>query len=140
MGLIKQNMDFEIILLNVNYEYVGFDKDSLEDSEMVVLDDYKMDSFNEDLVSISLTRKVHYEPEMIFNISVTLQIVYNINKDSKQKLTKDNLVKELESKKKILLSPLVSKAVLLIANITNADDDFNVITLPFLLKTEEKHN
>jgi len=140
MGLIKQNMDFEIILLNVNYEYVGFDKDSLEDSEMVVLDDYKMDGFNEDLVSISLTRKVHYEPEMIFNISVTLQIVYNINKDSKQKLTKDNLVKELESKKKILLSPLVSKAVLLIANITNADDDFNVITLPFLLKTEEKHN
>jgi len=140
MGLIKQNMDFEIILLNVNYEYVGFDKDSLEDSEMVVLDDYKMDSFNEDLVSISLTRKVHYEPEMIFNISVALQIVYNINKDSKQKLTKDNLVKELESKKKILLSPLVSKAVLLIANITNADDDFNVITLPFLLKTEEKHN
>ena len=140
MGLIKQNMDFEIILLNVNYEYVGFDKDSLEDSEMVVLDDYKMDGFNEDLVSISLTRKVHYEPEMIFNISVTLQIVYNINKDSKQKLTKDNLVKELESKKKILLSPLVSKAVLLIANITNADDDFNVITLPFLLETEEKHN
>jgi len=140
MGLIKQNMDFEIILLNVNYGYVGFDKDSLEDSEMVVLDDYKMDGFNEDLVSISLTRKVHYEPEMIFNISVTLQIVYNINKDSKQKLTKDNLVKELESKKKILLSPLVSKAVLLIANITNADDDFNVITLPFLLKTEEKHN
>ena len=140
MGLIKQNMDFEIILLNVNYGYVGFDKDSLEDSEMVVLDDYKMDGFNEDLVSISLTRKVHYEPEMIFNISVTLQIVYNINKDSKQKLTKDNLVKELESKKKILLSPLVSKAVLLIANITNTDDDFNIITLPFLLETEEKYN
>src|SRR6056297_154884 len=133
MSLIKQNMDFEIILLNVNYEYVGLDKDSLEDSEMVVLDDYKIDDFNEDQVSISLTRKVYYEPEMIFNITVTLQIVYNINKDSKQKLTKDNLVKELESKKKILLSPLVSKAVLLIANITNADDYFNVITLPFLL-------
>jgi len=140
MGLINQKRGYRINLLNVNYEYIDFDEEIAEDFEFIVLDDYEIDSFNEDMVSIILSRKVYYKPEIIFNISVTLQIIYNINKDSEQKLNKNNLEKELESKKKLLLEPLVSKASLLIANITNADDDLNVITPPFLQQTKLNFN
>jgi len=140
MGLINQKRGYKINLLNVNYEYIDFDEEIAEDFEFIVLDDYEIDSFNEDMVSIILSRKVYYKPEIIFNISVTLQIIYNINKDSEQKLNKNNLEKELESKKKLLLEPLVSKASLLIANITNADDDLNVITPPFLQQTKLNFN
>jgi len=140
MGLINQKRGYRINLLNVNYEYIDFDEEIAEDFEFIVSDDYEIDSFNEDMVSIILSRKVYYKPEIIFNISVTLQIIYNINKDSEQKLNKNNLEKELESKKKLLLEPLVSKASLLIANITNADDDLNVITPPFLQQTKLNFN
>jgi len=140
MGLINQKRGYKINLLNVNYEYIDFDEEIAEDFEFIVLDDYEIDSFNEDMVSIILSRKVYYKPEIIFNISVTLQIIYNINKDSEQELNKNNLEKELESKKKLLLEPLVSKASLLIANITNADDDLNVITPPFLQQTKLNFN
>lgn len=140
MGLINQKRGYKINLLNVNYEYIDFDEEIAEDFEFIVSDDYEIDSFNEDMVSIILSRKVYYKPEIIFNISVTLQIIYNINKDSEQKLNKNNLEKELESKKKLLLEPLVSKASLLIANITNADDDLNVITPPFLQQTKLNFN
>jgi len=140
MGLINQKRGYRINLLNVNYEYIDFDEEIAEDFEFIVSDDYEIDSFNEDMVSIILSRKVYYKPEIIFNISVTLQIIYNINKDSEQELNKNNLEKELESKKKLLLEPLVSKASLLIANITNADDDLNVITPPFLQQTKLNFN
>ncbi|MBS3812101.1 MAG: hypothetical protein KGY44_09730 [Halanaerobiales bacterium] len=140
MGLINQKRGYKINLLNVNYEYIDFDEEIAEDFEFIVSDDYEIDSFNEDMVSIILSRKVYYKPEIIFNISVTLQIIYNINKDSEQELNKNNLEKELESKKKLLLEPLVSKASLLIANITNADDDLNVITPPFLQQTKLNFN
>jgi|SRR6056297_2712131 len=134
MGLIKQNKGFEINLLYIDYKLIGIDENSTQDYIFIIQDDYDLDNFNEDSVSIILTRKVYYKPETLFNISVTLRIAYNINKESKQKLNKENLVEELKSKKKTLLSPLLSRASLLIANITNANDNLNVITPPFLQK------
>lgn len=138
MGLIKQNRGFEIDLLNANFEFVGFEEDAAEDFKFIVYDDYAIESFNEDIVAINLTRKVYYEPEMLFNITVKFRIVYDINKEEEKELNKDNLEKELEEKKKTLLRPVTSRASLLIANITNADDDLSVITPPFLQRDEEK--
>ncbi|MCF8009152.1 MAG: hypothetical protein K9K32_05250 [Halanaerobiales bacterium] len=134
MGLIKQNREFEIDLLKVNYEIIPFREDSPEDFKFVVQDNYEIKDFNEDIVGITLTRKVYYKPEMFFNILVKLRVFYKIDKEEKKELNKFNLKKELEGNKKTLLSPLVNKASLLIANITNADDNLSVITPPFLQK------
>lgn len=134
MGLIKQNREFEIDLLKVSYDMIPFREDSPEDFKFVVQDNYEINGFNEDIVGITLTRKIYYEPEMFFNIFVKLRVFYEIDKEDKKELNKINLEKELEGNKKTLLSPLVNKASLLIANITNADDDLSVITPPFLQK------
>jgi len=139
MGLIKQNRDYKINLLNANFEFIGVDEDSSDDFKFVINDEYDIDGFNEDIVGINMTRKVYYEPEMLFNISVKFRIVYDINKEEEKELNKENLKKELEEKKKTLLRPVTSRASLLIANITNADRDLNVITPPFLQKTEKKY-
>lgn len=132
MGLIRQNSGFEIDLLNANFEFVGFEEDAPEDFKMIIQDNYEIDGFNEDVVGIILTRKVYNEPEMLFNISVSFRIFYDINKEEEKELNKDNLEKELAEKKKTLLRPVTNRASLLIANITNAHDDLNVITPPFL--------
>jgi len=139
MGLIKQNRDYKINLLNANFEFIGVDEDSSDDFKFVINDEYDIDGFNEDIVGINMTRKVYYEPEMLFNISVKFRIVYDINKEEEKELNKENLKKELEEKKKTLLRPVTGRASLLIANITNADRDLNVITPPFLQKTEKKY-
>ena len=138
MGLIKQNVVSDIYLLNVDYDYVGVDEDSPEDFEFKIHDDYKIDGFNEDIVGITFTRKVYYDPEMFFNISVKLRLICLINKEEEKELNKANLEKELKEKEKSLLSPVVSRASLLIANITNTDDDLNVITPPFLQRDKGK--
>ena len=138
MGLIKQNNKFEIDLLNVNFDFIGFKENSPENFEMKVHDNYEIDGFNEDIVGINYSREVYYKPEMIFNILVRLRIIYDINKEEEKELNKANLEKELEDKKKFLLRPVIDRASLLIANITNADDDMNVITPPFLQRYKDK--
>lgn len=138
MGLIKQNAVSDIYLLNVDYDYVGVGEDSPENFEFKIHDDYEIDGFNEDIVGITFIRKVYYEPEMFFNISVKLRLICLINKEVEKELNKANLEKELKEKEKSLLSPVVSRASLLIANITNTDDDLNVITPPFLQRDKRK--
>lgn len=136
MGLIQKNRNEKIYLEKADFEFIGLPDETKH--KFKIHDSYGIDNFNEDLVSINFIREVYYEPETLYHVVVHFKIVYTINKDEEKELNESNLEQELEERKDSLLSSVLERASLLIANITNADDELNVITPPLLKKVEDQ--
>lgn len=147
--LIKKDSDLKIYLKKIDFESIEFDEENFNDSGLEIklksLDEYEIENFNEENISIEFKRKIHFEPEVIYKLTVILCIVYDINENSNKKLDKSILQTELDKRRDQLLSPVIKKASLLVSNITNnTDDDLLMITPPFFQEkkqtTEYKRN
>lgn len=144
MSLIKRNNDYQIDLISANFEFIGFQevKDDIEiekvrEAERQTIDSYKIRHFDDNktkkdnFIALEFKRDIYFEPNILYNISVTLNISYELNKEDDKPITEENLTKEVEENKKLLLRPAAAQASLLISNITNADDDLLIVTPPF---------
>jgi len=99
-------------------------------------DEYELDDFDENEVTIKFTRKMFFEPEIIYKIEIVLYITYDLNQESEKDLTFSNLEKEIEENEKTLLQPAAFKASLLISNISEIDEDLMIMPPPMLNKKQ----
>lgn len=92
-----------------------------------------------DKLMLRFTRSMQFEPASIYELSVTYTAVANINVQGLSAIDWDNidLSKEIRNGHCTLLSNLVSRASLMISQITSANGQVPVITPPAIAKTRE---
>lgn len=90
-----------------------------------------------DKLMLRFTRSMKFEPESLYELSVTYTAVANINVQGLSAVDWDNidLSAEIRNGHCTLLSNLVSRTSMMIAQITSANGQVPVITPPAIAKT-----
>ena len=113
--------EHEYYLQNVSYNKIDKIVDEDEHS-LNCFDNIKVDVIGEEKVKITLTRSLRFEPEELFELSVSFGAVLKFVEDKKQEYHwhELNLAAEFRSKGEFVTNNLMSRISLLMAQITSS--------------------
>ncbi len=126
----------EYYLDNISYERIN---SSIDESQPQM---YCMDTINADLaedgVQLTLTRRVYFNPEELYTLSVSYGAILKFNKNRKDEFNWEeiNLSEEFRENGQFVWGNLMNRITLLIAEITSSFGQPPVILYPGLAPKE----
>ena len=127
----EQNKKYRLI--EMKYETIPADED--EEYELNCCDDIQAEFIDDNIIEIVFTRRMSFSPEGIFKIEVKLGELLVV-KDSVN-IDLDELKKEIIDNEEGEISNLVSRASLMIAQVTSSCGKQPVITPPCFVPESE---
>ena len=91
-------------------------------------DDIKVDSCEEN-IKLTVTRSLRFDPEEVFELSISFGAILEYNKDKKTEMDWENinLADEFRENGQFVLNNLMSRIALLVANITSTGGQLPII-------------
>lgn len=127
-------------LKEIKYTFIG---SKCEESRIDYHDEVKLGEITREYLEVLVTRKVYFKPEDIFNLEITYYVLHRLNEDIEEdvdKLSKDEIYKEIMSDIEYYTEEEQAKVAQLIAEITGAFTMNPLITPPVFMEKEVLQN
>lgn len=130
--------DFDVSLEKVRFENVDVSEGLPVDAEIKLRtkDSYKIKKITNDRLELEFKREKFFEPATFFVIEVVLSIGYAL-KPSKNGDKKRIIEEDLKNESSRLLTPVTTRASMIISSLTSIDYKVPVVDPPFFLKDDE---
>lgn len=125
------SLNQDLLLKQIAYNSIEI-HDSPETAKLICKDDLEILNRDEEKINLIFTRKLKFDPNCLYEIIVSFafSLVFNQNNKSELDWGKIDLIEELKKDNNVVLGNIISRASLLISEITSCSGYIPVITPP----------
>ena len=138
----KNIINRKIIALSldsVKYKSIEEKKTKKEKSYIPIIKDYyKLVQVKEAEIEVEYTREVYFRPKALMNTTIIISFILGLDKEDNETIKEDDILKELNDRKKDLFTAPASIASMIICNLTSITLPFPLVSLPFYSDLEEQ--
>lgn len=127
--------EYQFSLKDVSYSKIECEQD-LSEYELKIFDTVNAE-LKDDLLYVTFTRDVYFQPASMFNLKVVFDIILHLKEESKEKAVDINWSQTLIENPNLYLGNVVSRTSHLIAEITASFGQQPLITPPNPIAEDE---
>ncbi len=104
----------------------------------VIKDNYKLVQVRDAEIEVEYTREVYFKPNAIMNTIIIISFIMGLDKEDDEIINEEDILKELNYRKKDLLTAPASIASMITSNLTSISLPFPLVSLPFYSDYEKQ--